>query len=117
MLLYDLLLLFCICSFKLSILIRNDCFFLYNFILRLFFNVTAKKIYDSAMVVLNKTRPNKPAAYELLLEASEKGSLDAKAMIAWAELFGNPLKQNLESAKQTFVFLADRGHPDGHMVG
>lgn len=68
------------------------------------------------MVLLNKTRPNKPAAYKLLLEASEKGSLDAKAMIAWAELFGNPLKQNIESAKKSFISLAESGHPDGHMV-
>lgn len=68
------------------------------------------------MLLLNKTRPDKKAAYKLLMQASEMGNMDAKAMIAWAELFGNPLKQNLVSAKITFIELADRGHPDGHMV-
>lgn len=68
------------------------------------------------MILLNRTRPNKPAAYKLFLDASEKGSLDAKAMIAWAELFGNPLRQNIDSAKKTFTDLAEHGHPDGHMV-
>lgn len=75
----------------------------------------AKRVYDSAMLLLNKTRPDKKAAYKLLMQASEMGNLDAKAMIAWAELFGNPLKQNLVSAKITFIELADKGHPDGHM--
>lgn len=68
------------------------------------------------MLLLNKTRPDKKSAYKLFMEASGKGSSDAKAVVAWAELFGNPLKQNLESAKQTFIELADKGHPDGHMV-
>lgn len=77
--------------------------------------IEAKNVYDSAMLLLNKTRPDKKSAYKLFMEASGKGSSDAKAVVAWAELFGNPLKQNLESAKQTFIELADKGHPDGHM--
>lgn len=75
----------------------------------------AKKVYESAMALLNKTRPDKTKAYKLLAEASSKGSLDAKAMLAWAELFGNPLPQNLNGAKETFKLLAEYGHPDGHM--
>lgn len=68
------------------------------------------------MVILNKTRPNKQQAFKLMQEAADKGSLDAKAMIAWAELFGNPLKQNLQSATKTFTHLAEVGHAEGHMV-
>lgn len=67
------------------------------------------------MALLNKTRPDKVAAFKLLADASSRGSLDAKAMIAWAELFGNPLPQNLDGAKETFKLLAQSGHPDGHM--
>lgn len=75
----------------------------------------AKKIYETAAAMLNKTRPDKPAAYQLLIDASNKGNLDAKALVAWSKLFGNPLKQDIYVAKEMFQELADSGNPDGHM--
>lgn len=75
----------------------------------------AKKIYDNAMTLLNKTRPNKKEAYSLLVAASQKGNIDAKALVAWAVLFGNPLPQDLYNAKKMFTELSEKGHPDGHM--
>lgn len=74
----------------------------------------AKTIYESAMLMLNRTKPDKQQAYSLLLDAAEKGNNVAKALIAWAKLFGNPLKQNLEEAKEIFSDLAATGNPDGH---
>ncbi|XP_045460134.1 protein sel-1 homolog 1 isoform X2 [Harmonia axyridis] len=74
----------------------------------------AKEIFDQASQMLNKTRPDKNKAYTLLQEASKKGSQEAKALIAWAKLFGNPLKQDIASAHEMFESLAEIGNPDGH---
>lgn len=74
----------------------------------------AKSIYETAMALLNKTKPNKMEAYELLQEAASKGNYDAKALVAWAMLIGNPLQQNIDEAKATFETLAEIGHPEGH---
>lgn len=76
----------------------------------------AKNIYQTAMNLLNKTKPNKVEAYELLQEAASRGYVDAKSLVAWAMLFGNPLQQNIDEAKNIFDSLADIGHPDGHMA-
>lgn len=74
-----------------------------------------KNIYDTAITLLNKTKPNKKEAYSLLLAASQKGNVDAKAMVAWATLFGNPLSQDVENAKSMFTELSEKGHHEGHM--
>lgn len=75
----------------------------------------AQSIYESAMQLLNKTKPDKQQAYKMLLEAAEKGNHESKALVAWAKLFGNPLKQNVEEAKEIFSYLAELGNTDGHM--
>lgn len=75
----------------------------------------AKSIYQSAMTLLNKTKPNKLEAYIYLKDAAFGGNPDAKALIAWAQLFGNPLPQNLEAAKEIFEELAGNGYAAGHM--
>lgn len=77
--------------------------------------IEAQEIYESAMLMLNKTKPDKKQAYRLLLDAAEKGNNEAKGLVAWAKLFGNPLKQDIEEAKEIFNHLADLGSPDGHM--
>lgn len=73
----------------------------------------AKVLYEKAMNFLNKTKPDKGKAFDILLEAMSENN-DAKALVAWAKLFGNPLQQNLDEAKFMFEELADIGHPDGH---
>lgn len=75
----------------------------------------AKKTYETAAALLAKPRPNKEKAVQLLMEASNKGNLDAKALVAWIKLFGNPLKQDLYIAKEMFAELAELGHHEGHM--
>ncbi|XP_030753370.1 protein sel-1 homolog 1 [Sitophilus oryzae] len=74
-----------------------------------------KKIYEAAAAILNKIRPDKAKAYEMLMDASNKGNLEAKALVAWAKLFGSPLKQDILVAKEMFSELAEKGNPDGHM--
>lgn len=75
----------------------------------------AVEIYEKALTLLNRTRPNKREAYALLQAAAQKGNLDAKALVAWATLFGSPLAQDLKAARQMLSELSDKGHSDGHM--
>lgn len=74
----------------------------------------AKDLYEQAMQLLNKTKPNKLEALHLLMTSAQIGNNDAKAQIAWFKLFGNTLPQNLEDAKAIFEELAKDGHPEGH---
>lgn len=75
----------------------------------------AKSLYEQAAALLNKTRPDKPKIYNTLVLAAEKGNLEAKALVAWAKLFGTTLKQDIPVAKRMFEELAEHGNPDGHM--
>ncbi|XP_018328146.1 protein sel-1 homolog 1 isoform X2 [Agrilus planipennis] len=75
----------------------------------------AKNTFEKAKAMLNKTKPNKQKAYEIMEEAAKKDNLDAKAYIAWAMLFGNPLSQNIDAARDIFTELTKTGHPEGHM--
>ncbi|XP_066245072.1 protein sel-1 homolog 1 isoform X1 [Euwallacea similis] len=77
--------------------------------------IEAKQIFEDAAVLLNKTRPDKPLVYHMLIEASNKGNMEAKALVAWAKLFGTTLKQDIYVAKEMFQELAEHGNPDGHM--
>lgn len=74
-----------------------------------------KALYEAAIKLLNKTKPNREDATKLLIQAMEKGNSDAKARIAWAYLFGTTMNQNMNDAKEIFYDLAGNGHPDGHM--
>ncbi|KAL3286272.1 hypothetical protein HHI36_000781 [Cryptolaemus montrouzieri] len=74
----------------------------------------AKEIFNQASQMLNKTRPDKVKAYNLLQDASKRGSQEAKALLGWAKLFGNPLKQDIHGAHEIFEALAESGNPDGH---
>ncbi|KAG5877443.1 hypothetical protein JTB14_033734 [Gonioctena quinquepunctata] len=76
--------------------------------------IEAKTIYETAVAMLNRTKPDKQQAYQLLMEASTIGNLAAKALVAWAKLFGNPLKQDIHVARDMFLELAELGNSDGH---
>ncbi|GJQ80750.1 hypothetical protein Trydic_g9342 [Trypoxylus dichotomus] len=78
-------------------------------------DLEAKRFYEKAMTLLNKTKPDKKEAFPLLKQAADLGSLDAKALLAWGYTFGNPLNQDLNEAKAIFTELAEAGHHEGHM--
>lgn len=78
--------------------------------------IELENLYESAMKMLNKTRSDKAGGFALLKQAADKGHLNARAKIAWAQLMGNPIDMNFEEAKNTFLQLADAGLPDAHMV-
>jgi TPR repeat protein len=66
--------------------------------------------------MLNVTRPNKLEAYHMLQRAGELGHSQARVLVAWAQLLGSPLPQDIEAAKRAFQELVELGVPDAHMV-
>jgi TPR repeat protein len=66
--------------------------------------------------MLNVTRPNKLEAYQMLQRAGELGHSQARVLVAWAQLLGSPMPQDIEAAKQAFQELVELGVPDAHMV-
>lgn len=75
----------------------------------------ALELYESGLAMLNVTRPNKQEAYQMLQRAGELGHSQAKVLVAWAQLLGSPMSQDIEAAKQAFQEMADLGVPDAHM--
>uniref|UniRef100_A0A182MZN5 Uncharacterized protein n=1 Tax=Anopheles dirus TaxID=7168 RepID=A0A182MZN5_9DIPT len=75
----------------------------------------ANQIYERAMGILNRTKVDRLLGHKLMVEAAGKGHLAARCHVAWAQLLGNPVPLDIESAKQTFLALADEGLPDAQM--
>ncbi|XP_021930973.1 uncharacterized protein LOC110835249 isoform X2 [Zootermopsis nevadensis] len=75
----------------------------------------ALKLYESGLAMLNVTRPNKLEAYQMLQRAGELGHSQARVLVAWAQLLGSPMPQDIETAKQAFQELVELGVPDAHM--
>uniref|UniRef100_A0A182Y7P1 Extracellular protein sel-1 n=1 Tax=Anopheles stephensi TaxID=30069 RepID=A0A182Y7P1_ANOST len=75
----------------------------------------AAKIYERAQSVLNKTRVDRLLGHKLMVEAAGKGHPLARSHVAWAQLLGSPVPLDIESAKQTFLELAEEGLPDAQM--
>lgn len=75
----------------------------------------ANELYQQATVMMNSVRPNKLEAVKLLLDASNLGHLQARVLVAWEQVFGTELEQNISTAKATFEELVELGVPDAHM--
>lgn len=81
----------------------------------------AERLWQRANALLNATRSNKAAAYELLKQAAGLRHMEAHATLIWARLFGTkaahpmPLDLELAYALATFKQLAERGLPSAHM--
>jgi len=52
----------------------------------------------------------------MLQRAGELGHNQARVTVAWAQLLGSPMPQDVEAAKQAFEELVEFGVPDAHMV-
>lgn len=75
----------------------------------------AQALYDTAVTILNSTKPDKKRAYDLLQQASLLGHVQAKEMIAQALLLSDVLIQNITAAKELFEELANTGSPFAQM--
>ncbi|KAJ8977951.1 hypothetical protein NQ317_008142 [Molorchus minor] len=71
----------------------------------------AKRIYDEAATMLNRTRPDKPKAYQLLIDASNKGNLEAESSGRLGQAFWESSATGYLYCKR---YLAEMGNPDGH---
>ncbi|XP_041771539.1 protein sel-1 homolog 1 [Anopheles merus] len=77
--------------------------------------VEAQQIYEHAIGVLNRTKVDRLLGHKLMVEAAGKGHPLARSHVAWAQLLGNPVPLDIESAKRTFLELAADGLPDAQM--
>uniref|UniRef100_A0A182KBG7 Uncharacterized protein n=1 Tax=Anopheles christyi TaxID=43041 RepID=A0A182KBG7_9DIPT len=77
--------------------------------------IEAQQIYERANGVLNRTKVDRLLGHKLMVEAAGKGHPLARSHVAWAQLLGNPVPLDIESAKRTFLELAEEGLPDAQM--
>ncbi|KAL1461908.1 hypothetical protein WDU94_013770, partial [Cyamophila willieti] len=71
--------------------------------------------YSEAMKIINSHSSNKAKGYMSMFQAAGLGSVDAKIHLAWAQLFGTHVNQNIAAANETFHKLAEEGNPDAQM--
>lgn len=76
----------------------------------------ANSSYENAKQILNGYNPDRPKAYQLLLEAAKLNHSKAMLMSAQALLFGDHLKMNFPLAKRFLKQLASEGDPSAQMV-
>lgn len=76
----------------------------------------AHNLFLEAQKLLNRTKPDKKAAYELLQEAAKLENDEALSLLAWSELLGVPpiIKPNINASKTMFETLAEKGVGAGH---
>lgn len=55
-------------------------------------------------------------AYQYLLKAADMNHTKAMEKVSYALLFGDYLKQNIQSSKELFEKLTEEGSPKGQMV-
>ncbi|KAJ8880540.1 hypothetical protein PR048_017010 [Dryococelus australis] len=73
------------------------------------------KLYVRATALLEGSRSGKEEGYHLLREASRLGHHQARVQLAWAQLLGSGLLQDIPAALKAFQELAETGLPDAHM--
>lgn len=68
------------------------------------------------MKMLSSTKPNIADAYILLNSSASMNHVPSRIIIAWAQLLGTALPQNISAAKKTFEELVQQGFAEAHMV-
>ncbi|OXB61177.1 hypothetical protein ASZ78_013230, partial [Callipepla squamata] len=78
----------------------------------------AEDIYQTGMKILNESskKAQKKEAYQYLLKAAEMNHTKAMEKVSYALLFGDYLKQNIQSSKELFEKLTEEGSPKGQMA-
>ncbi|GFQ71509.1 protein sel-1 homolog 1 [Trichonephila clavata] len=76
----------------------------------------AKVLYETGVMILNSTKPDKKRAYDLFKQAAELNHLEAGKIVGQAYFFGDVFPQNLTAARYWFQKLADgKGSPFAQM--
>ncbi|XP_063804296.1 protein sel-1 homolog 1 isoform X2 [Pseudophryne corroboree] len=75
----------------------------------------AEDLYQLGMKILNEStkRSQKKEAFQYFLKASDLNHGKAMEKVAYALLFGDPLKQNIPDAKDLLEKLTEQGSPRG----
>ncbi|XP_073443800.1 protein sel-1 homolog 1 isoform X1 [Dendrobates tinctorius] len=78
----------------------------------------ADDLYQQGMKILNEStkRSQRREAFQYFLRASEVNHSKAMEKVAYALLFGDPLKQDIPSAKALLEKLTEQGSPRGQMA-
>ncbi|KAI4503983.1 hypothetical protein M0802_000454 [Mischocyttarus mexicanus] len=82
----------------------------------------AELLFKNAQNLLNATRANKVEAFKFINAAAMLGHKEARSMLAWAQLLGDPMSvapqtrfQYISAAYQIFNELSKTGLPSAHM--
>ncbi|XP_066178060.1 protein sel-1 homolog 1 isoform X3 [Sylvia atricapilla] len=78
----------------------------------------AEDVYQIGMKILNESskKAQKKVAYQYLLKAADMNHTKAMEKVSYALLFGDYLKQNIQSSKELFEKLTEEGSPKGQMA-
>jgi hypothetical protein len=76
----------------------------------------AISLYESALLLLNNSRPDRKKAYNLLIESAKLDHQKSQEMVAKSYLFGDYLPIDLQMAKQYFTSLSHKGNSNAQMV-
>ncbi|RLW10403.1 hypothetical protein DV515_00002049 [Chloebia gouldiae] len=78
----------------------------------------AEDVYQIGMKILNESskKAQKKIAYQYLLKAADMNHTKAMEKVSYALLFGDYLKQNIQSSKELFEKLTEEGSPKGQMA-
>ncbi|KAG8126390.1 putative Protein sel-1 protein [Naja naja] len=75
----------------------------------------AEDVYQTGMKILNEStrKSQKKEAYQYFLRAADMNHTKAMERVSYTLLFGDYLKQNIQSAKELFEKLTEKGSPKG----
>lgn len=75
----------------------------------------AEDLYQLGMKILNGStkRSQKKEAFQYFIKASDMNHVKAMEKVAYALLFGDPIKQDIPAAKDLLVKLTEQGSPRG----
>ncbi|PIO30466.1 hypothetical protein AB205_0046370 [Aquarana catesbeiana] len=78
----------------------------------------AEDLYQLGMKILNGStkRSQKKEAFQYFIKASDMNHVKAMEKVAYALLFGDPIKQDIPAAKDLLVKLTEQGSPRGQTV-
>ncbi|XP_014797391.1 PREDICTED: protein sel-1 homolog 1 isoform X1 [Calidris pugnax] len=78
----------------------------------------AEDVYQTGMKILNESskKAQKKEAYQYLLKAADMNHTKAMEKVSYALLFGDYLKQNIQSSKELLEKLTEEGSPKGQMA-
>ena len=73
-------------------------------------------LFEKAMETLNDSKPDRPSAFQNLIQAALLDHVPSQELVARAHLFGDDLPLDLKKAATMFKRLAAGGNPTAQLV-